>query len=500
MKKLIITMISICLAAVLFVGCGGNTDADPTAAPSKAPTAAPNSEPTATPETTATPVPKPTIAPDLVDAIITSFDEFDETYCNFNLCEGFVNSQDPYLTVTVDSGDVWFSIPFTETVNADEYPVMAIKYKTGYGTKISAGSHLYAITTGGGPSPETGWWTHPSFVQDGDWHVITLNLNETFTAAGKDFTAMRLPCITNTGKNLYVAYMGAFKSVEDAAAYDAAHEAVYGDLLVADAPPTDKNESLPATVEKFTEYTETFEDFYDIKLTGLVGSDFEDLFKIAMGADRSNIVTKDGNLLCDLVYDAIAYRERADSGSAYTLTFKIKTDNSAKDFGGFIVNYGHENNEAGSFFETNGLRKDGEGSLVGNSGIGVTFKTGGVVEIYVLTLNAENKLDMISYEVDTGIDFSADYQNITVIDDGKGVVTFKANDTLIATVNYSKDGLLPATAAAYNERYYRTASICDASGNKVAETDSALISFTKAFGFGGRSHSILLDDISIKNN
>ena len=37
MKKLIITMISICLAAVLFVGCGGNTDADPTAAPSKAP-------------------------------------------------------------------------------------------------------------------------------------------------------------------------------------------------------------------------------------------------------------------------------------------------------------------------------------------------------------------------------------------------------------------------------------------------------------------------------
>ena len=499
MKKLIITMISICLVAAMFVGCGGS-NTDPTAAPTNSATSAPTAEPTPTPVPTATPVPRPTIQPDLVDAIITSFDEFDESYCNFNLCEGYIDGQNPFLTVTIDSGDVWFSVPFTETANVDQYPILAIKYKTSYGTTINAGSHLYAITTGGGPSQESGWWTHPSFVEDGDWHVLTLNMAEVFGPAGKDFTGMRMPCISNTGKNQYIAYMGAFKTLEDVEIYDAAHKAAYADVLVADEPPSDKNESTPDTVDKFTEHTETFDDFYDTKITLLAGSEFEEFFKIAMGNNTSSLVTKDDNIVCNLTFDAISYTERAKSGSAYTLNFKLKTDNSALNFGGFIINYGHENNESGSFFETNGLRGDGAGSLVGNSGIGVTFKAGGVVEIYVLTFGSNNKLGFISYEVDTGINFSTDFQNITVIDDGKGVVTLKANDTLIATVNYSNDGLLPAAAAAYNERYYRTASICDASGNKVAETDSALISYTKAFGFGGRSHSILLDDISIKNN
>ena len=259
-------------------------------------------------------------------------------------------------------------------------------------------------------------------------------------------------------------------------------------------------ESIPDTVDKFTEYTETFDDYFDSIFANLAGSGLDDIFKISIGANKSNLTSEGDNMVANLVFDALAYLERAKEGTAYTLNFKLKTDNTAKDFGGFIINYGYENNESSNFYETNGLRADGASSLVGNSGIGFSFKQGGVVEIYVVTFGADNKLGFISYEVDTGINFSTDYATITVVDDGKGSVAFKANDTLIATIKYADAGLLPATAAAYNERYYRTASICDASGNKVAETDSALISYTKAFGFGGRSHSIFVDDISIKNN
>ena len=56
---------------------------------------------------------------------------------------------------------------------------------------------------------------------------------EVFGPAGKDFTGMRMPCISNTGKNQYIAYMGAFKTLEDVEIYDAAHKTAYADLLVA---------------------------------------------------------------------------------------------------------------------------------------------------------------------------------------------------------------------------------------------------------------------------
>ena len=111
-----------------------------------------------------------------------------------------------------------------------------------------------------------------------------------------------------------------------------------------------------------------------------------------------------------------------------------------------------------------------------------------------------NKIEHISYEFETGIDFSSQFVKFKAVDDGKGKVALYANDTLLATVTYADDAVLPLTATAYNERYYRTASILDASGNTIASTDSALISYTKAYGFGARAHTIYIDDVKVENN
>ena len=120
--------------------------------------------------------------------------------------------------------------------------------------------------------------------------------------------------------------------------------------------------------------------------------------------------------------------------------------------------------------------------------------------IYVITHDKDtNKISYISYDFDSGIDFSKEYIRFKAQDDGKGTIKLFANDTLLASVTYADDGMLPAAATTYNERYYRTAKILDKNGTEVASTDSALISYTKAFAFGGRAHSIYLDDITVEN-
>ena len=143
---------------------------------------------------------------------------------------------------------------------------------------------------------------------------------------------------------------------------------------------------------------------------------------------------------------------------------------------------------------------DSAGSIVSKSGIGVFFKEKGNIMIYVITHDKDtNKISYISYDFDSGIDFSKEYIRFKAQDDGKGTIKLFANDTLLASVTYADDGMLPAAATTYNERYYRTAKILDKNGTEVASTDSALISYTKAFAFGGRAHSIYLDDITVEN-
>jgi hypothetical protein len=295
--------------------------------------------------------------------------------------------------------------------------------------------------------------------------------------------------------------MGAFISEEDANKYDAAYTEIYADKLIADAPPSDKEEKIPTTVDKFADYTEDFEDYSDGEKLANVGTmGLSDKFVISLGTMESTTKLENEDLMLGLSYDAIKYIERAKQGSSYTLSFDIKNTNTRDNFAGLMINFGEENNESGRFYENNGLIADGQGSIVGNSGIGVMFMDGSNVRIFIITCKDDGTFGYVSCDIDTGIDFSTEVRNFTVIDDGKGSITLKSGDTLIATVTYADDKLLPAKVVKYCEKYYRTASISDANGNVLVSTTDALIATTKSFGFGGRAHLILVDDITIKGN
>lgn len=511
-KKIMSIFLVVCLALSVFVGCSDDaenpkaTNSQGKATASSGTTGKPTATPTEKPTATPVPTENPHASYFEVDAIVTDFaDGFDESYVTIPAVEAaYIDAGNPFITIEQNGNCSEFTVPFGEfeTVDVTKYPLVAIKYKVSIGNTVDSGNKIYAITSNGGPSQDDGWWMDHEMITDGDWHLMIFNSAEKFANAlanDATLTQLRMPTVSEIGGLLHIGFVGAFQNEADITSYDTGFALSYGDKLVKDKAPTEKDETEVDAVSKLEEFTTDFEDGDDG--SSPAGSYLTSEWYYAQGGGSSKFLLDGDDMILDLSFDAISTLERLENGKPFTLSFDIKNyGNTPTDFGGLVLNYGEECNTYKNFYETNGLIADGAGSIVSKSGIGVFFKENGKIMIYVITHNKDtNKIAYISYDFDSGIDFSKDYIRFKAQDDGNGTIKLFANDTLLASVTYADDGMLPAAATTYNERYYRTAKILDKNGAEVASTDCALISYTKAFAFGGRAHSIYLDDITVEN-
>ena len=512
MKKILSILLALMLSVALLAGCsiqnGEKTADEATKVPEASAVPATDVPATEVPATevpvteepaTQAPTKEPKPTPDAgnLDAILIDLE--DDLSISVSACEAEVKAGEPFLTVVSDTGDINFTLTFEDSFSAEDYPYIAFKYRIGFGASIRNTNHFYAITAGGVPVPQDGWWNDIDFVYDLDWHVAILNLAEMFPAATEagDWSGLRFPAADEKGCDFCLAWVGAFTSEEDIAKYDEAYNAVYGDKLVkAQETVTDKEESIPDLEDAFDETVLDFEDAEEgLALQRVVSYPYG--FKPGTGA--SKCIEDNGGIAGDLSFDAIYYDGIIKNGQAYTATFQLKNSGTESNFGGFVFNWGDEGNTSRDFFENNGLEKDGAGSLVSKSGCGVFFLGGNRVKIYVPTWDAEkSKKTYASATVEYDIDFSKQFTTFKVVDNGTDTVTVYADETVMFTVSYSGDGL--SRAAGCNERYYKTIVVKAADGTELFSSDNALFSYYKSFALAGRAHSVIVDNIQVVNN
>ncbi|MBP1587058.1 MAG: hypothetical protein ILO53_01485 [Clostridia bacterium] len=497
---------------------GGGTDApsNATAAPSAKPAEA-TAEPSENTEdpaaatddpAEATPVkePGPVAKVDGLDALITAFDSNDE-YMVKSVSGGRaeIHDDNPWVTIHSETSSDCYVVAFSDDGLEDEffpedYPYFACLYRVGFGSSIRETNHLYPITTAGGPSIENGWWGDIAWVFDRDWHLAVLNIPEVFPgAADKNaFVEMRFPCADENGGEVALAFMGAFKSEEDVQKYYNKYVEVHGSKLVkAEAP---KIEKVEKSVNASASFSEFLYDFEDVSADSTVEELLLDNIEYCRGLNSSKTEVEDGNTVFNLVFDSIYYDGFVAQGKAYTLEMDVRNSGANGLFAGVLLNYGDERNEMRNFFEDNGVRTLSDGIIAGWSGIGVNFRDEKNVEIYVLRFDEEAvALKATAVIIDTGADLAGGLRHFVAHDNGTDTVTFSLDGKVFAKVEYSNEGLMPDTAFAYSERYYRTARICDGSGNELAAVEGSLISVYKSFGIGSRAHPIWIDNLSVKN-
>ncbi|MBR5005731.1 MAG: hypothetical protein IKY07_01415 [Clostridia bacterium] len=457
--------------------------------PTEAPTEPPTEAPTKEPEKTV----------DIGDLDCILIDLEDESNMDTLACFFETGVEGVWLDIETEIGDNYVVFHFPVEFSEEDYGYVGFKYRLGYAQSIRNTNHFYSVNTvSGGPSPNEGLWNDIEWISDLDWHVGILNLAQMFPGAEGEWTAIRFPSVDAKGGIYSLAWLGAFKSEEDIQKYDEAFNAAYGDKLVkAEAPAEqDKEEEIPLLDEDFDDMLLDFEEFDDDEQFR-AGNFTPYEFKI--GADRSHATTLDGNTVGCLAFDALYYDGLIKSGKGYTATFKFKNNGDAKNFGGFVFNWGDENNTSRDFFENNGLEGDGMGSLVSNSGCGLFFQGGGKVKIYVPYWDVDNnKKTYATATIDSEINFSEGFVDFEVTDDGTGSVTIKANGTVLAVLQYSDPGVINK-AFGYNEGYYRSVKLTDAAGNELFSANNALFSIYKSFAWAGRAHEIFIDDLRITN-
>ena len=506
-KRLLAVIVACVLIVTAFAGCNTAKPADnqPTKEPAKV-TDAPKATdvpvvteapaPTEVPTEAPTKEPKPTMDTGGIDAIIFDLEEgvIENQACNVG-----ISDEGPWLSIVTDIGDNWVVFHFDEGFETANYPFIAFKYRLGYGQSIRNTNHFYSINeVSHGPDGKEGLWSDITWTSDLDWHTGTLNLAEQFAAAEGAWTGIRFPTPDTRDGELAIAWLGAFKSEEDIAKYDAAFNASYGSQLVKAEKPdeNDKEEDVPILDDEFDEMVLDFEDFDDS--ASMAGLDY-DMYAYCVGANGSKIIDIDGNLVANISFDALYYNGIIKSGAGYTCTFKYKDDCVDTNFGGFIFNWGDEQNTTRNLFENNGLEGDGRGSLVSPSGCGVFFMAPSKIKVYIPVWDLEaNKKSYISTIIETDVDFKTNFVNIKVEDNGTDTVTVTANDTVLFKVVYDDPGVINA-ALGYSEGYYRNTKIVDASGTELAGSTSALFSKYKSFGWAGRAHGTYVDDIQIVN-
>ncbi len=180
---------------------------------------------------------------------------------------------------------------------------------------------------------------------------------------------------------------------------------------------------------------------------------------------------------------------------------------------GIHLNYSKEG-RAAALYEYNGTAGIGAfSSLTGNTGIYVIPTSANTVTVLIYTYdyskaNSGADGDYNSYVSYISADFTIDGADLTKLttfsakDSGAGKIELFFGNSKFASIKYSNDGLYGSTSSEadcpFYERYYKTASICDATGATKVSTNAALISYYKTVGFGDRNTSSLaFDDLSV---
>ena len=180
---------------------------------------------------------------------------------------------------------------------------------------------------------------------------------------------------------------------------------------------------------------------------------------------------------------------------------------------GIHLNYSKEG-RAAALYEYNGTAGIGAFSaLTGNTGIYIVPTSANTVSVVIYTYdyskaNSGADGDYNAYVSYISADFTLDGVDLTKLttfsakDSGAGKMELYFGNSKFASIKYSNDGLYGSTSSEadcpFYERYYKTASICDATGATKVSTNAALISYYKTVGFGDRcTNTLAFDDLSV---
>ena len=138
-------------------------------------------------------------------------------------------------------------------------------------------------------------------------------------------------------------------------------------------------------------------------------------------------------------------------------------------------------------------------SLVGAAGIGLRTVPGkNQVTLFVKTydLSCRRSINNIIYNIPVEKDLKAEFISVTFEDDNAGLVKVKFDDALVAQVEYSNPGSYEEELYLEGE-YYKTAVIKDASGNVIAQSDSAIVYKNSVLVLFTRGATMQFDNVSI---
>ena len=125
------------------------------------------------------------------------------------------NNGDVIVFTTTKANDTWFEIPL-DNLDSSVYTKIEIKYRA----KSIWQNNVYLKDTeiNKDYSGVSGTWASPGLVGDGEWHVKTYVIAETFPAlAGATLTGLRIPAGTAVGDTFEVEYV-ALKTAEEPSA------------------------------------------------------------------------------------------------------------------------------------------------------------------------------------------------------------------------------------------------------------------------------------------
>lgn len=253
-KKLILLAVCIMALVCCLTACSGEADKpagtnEPVAAATDAPTEAPKAteepKPTEAPTPTEAPKPteepKPTVAPISVDCVISDYSN-DLQVSDFVTQGAVIEYNDPnFVTIySTTAGDTWVSMRLYDErstrifADATVYKFYALKYKVSEGTTfcglpwVNTTDDTNLIT----PPDKINFEDNP-LIADGKWHVLVFDVDKYFpntvklSENGDPFDCLRIPGPTDDGE-IYVAYNGLFKTMEDLNAWDENFSARYG--------------------------------------------------------------------------------------------------------------------------------------------------------------------------------------------------------------------------------------------------------------------------------
>ncbi len=189
--------------------------------------------------------------------------------------------------------------------------------------------------------------------------------------------------------------------------------------------------------------------------------------------------------------------------------FSVDVKGYSGNAAGIFINYANDTAEATSadtdtHFPLYEAPLAGTNAYSGQTGIFLRLVSATTMEIVVYTFDEANtNWDSYVGKISATVTVPSldSFQTVNVKDDNQGKITIAVAGNVVATIKYSNDGVYSNFACGnwgdLSERYYKTATIYDASGAAVATTDKALVSYYKRVGFGARACSFAIDNIVV---